>query len=127
MDNEENQAPLTVTDAQQKDFIWTWKSNGRSQKLSLWLPYFSHVEKIPRTKLWAFDYNGGRVLVNLDQLDFIMFYGATGELPLNFLDELATRGIVFLIHKRNSMHPYVFYPPVLLDQSDVLTRQILVP
>lgn len=126
MDNEENQAPLTVTDAQQKDFIWTWKSNGRSQKLSLWLPYFSRVEKIPRTKLWAFDYNGGRVLINLDQLDFIMFYGATGELPLNFLDELATRGIVFLIHKRNSMHPYVFYPPVLLDQSDVLTRQILV-
>lgn len=122
----DNSKPMTIDEAQQKDFIWTWKSNARGAKASLWLPYFSRVEKIPRTKNWLLDYNGGQLIVDLNKIDFIMFYGATGELSLEFLDSLAQHGIVFMIHRRNQMHPYVFYPPVLLDKSDILSRQIIV-
>lgn len=120
------ESPMTLDEAQQKDFIWTWKSNAKGAKVSLWLPYFSRVQSMARSKSWLIDYNGGQLLVDLDRVDFIMFYGATGELPLEFLDAMSQHGIVFLIHRRNQMHPYVFYPPVLMDKRDILTRQIIV-
>lgn len=116
---------MTLDEAQQKDFIWTWKSNARNTRVSLWLPYFSRVQSVARSKNWLIDYNGGQLLVDLSKVDFIMFYGATGELPLDFLDAMSQHGIVFLIHRRNQMHPYVFYPPVLMDRRDVLTKQVL--
>lgn len=124
MDNVEEL--MTVDEAQEKNFIWTWTSNARGSKVSLWLPYFQHVEKIPRSKKWALDYNGGRLLFEPEKIDFIMFYGASGELPLDFLDTLAQHQIIFLIHRRNQLHPYIFYPPGLIDKSDVITKQILV-
>ena len=34
-----------IEEEQHQDFIWTWKSNGRGNKVSVWLPYFSEVSK----------------------------------------------------------------------------------
>ena len=39
-----------------------------------------------------------------------MLYGASGELPLPFLDELSNKKISLLIHRRNLADPYVFTP-----------------
>lgn len=115
-----------VSEQQHPDFIWTWKSNARGAKVSLWLPYFSKVEKIPRSKLWHISYNGGNLGLELPKVDFIMFYGASGELPLEFLDALSQHKIPFMIHRRNQVHPYVFFPADSSDNENVLTRQILV-
>ena len=115
-----------ITDDQDLDFVWTWKSNSRNAKVSLWLPYFSEAKKIPRTKKWHVAYNGGALLVDLDRVDFIMFYGAAGNLSLEFLDALAQHRIPLMIHRRNQQHPYVFYPSVIGDDVDVLSKQILI-
>lgn len=117
---------MFVDPNQHPDFIWTWKSNARNAKVSLWIPYFSAVEKVPRTKTWTIAYNGGELSVDLKKVDFIMFYGACGELPLEFLDALAQHKIPFMIHRRNLTDPYVFFPSVHSDNENVLTRQILV-
>ncbi len=115
-----------ITDNQDLDFVWTWKSNSRSSKVSLWLPYFSEAKKIPRTKKWHVAYNGGALLVDLDRIDFIMFYGATGDLSLEFLDALSQHRISLMIHRRNQRYPYVFHPSVIGDDVDVLSKQILI-
>lgn len=115
----------TLKDVQHKDFIWTWKSNARGAKVSLWLPYFSNVEKIPRTKTWRLAYNGGALLVDLKDIDFIMFYGASGDLPLAFLDALDQHRIPLMVHRCHRPYPYVFYPANRSDDNDVLTAQIL--
>ena len=115
-----------ITQDQDLDFVWTWKSNSRSAKVSLWLPYFSDAKKIPRTKKWHVAYNGGALLVDLDRVDFIMFYGASGNLSLEFLDALAQHRIPLMIHRRNQRHPYVFHPSVIGDDVDILSKQILI-
>lgn len=117
---------LSINDAQQSDFIWTWKSNARGAKVSVWLPYFSKVEKIPRSKLWCIAYNGGNLIVDLEQVDFFMFYGATGDLPLEFLDALSRHRIPLMVHRRNVVHPLVFHPANIGGDPDVLSKQILV-
>lgn len=117
---------LSLESGQHPDFIWTWKSNSRSAKVSLWLPYFSNVEKIPRTKTWHFTYNGGEFAIDLAKVDFIMFYGASGTLPLDFLDALSQHRIPLIVHRRYQPRPYVFYPAGIGDDADLLTAQILV-
>ena len=84
-----------------QDFIWTWKSNGRGNKVSVWLPYFSEVSKNNNT--WCVKYNGGSLSLDLNKIDLIMFYGASGNLPLNFLDDVAKHNIVLMIHKRRAV------------------------
>ncbi len=115
-----------ISSDRESDFIWTWKSNSRSAKVSLWLPYFSEAKKIPRSKTWHVAYNGGALLVDLEKVDFIMFYGASGDLSVEFLDALAQHRIPLMIHRRNQRYPYVFYPSVANDDVDILSRQILV-
>lgn len=109
---------------QHPDFLWTWKSNSRSSKASIWLPYFSQAKKIPRSKSWNVEYNGGTLQLDLTQVDFLMFYGASGDVPLAFLDDAAKHGIVILIHRRNISSPYVFYPANEGDPTDLLSHQI---
>ena len=111
-----------IEEEQHQDFIWTWKSNGRGNKVSVWLPYFSEVSKNNNT--WCVKYNGGSLNLDLNKIDLIMFYGASGNLPLNFLDDVAKHNIVLMIHKRNVTRPYVFYTSNIGDSLDVLSRQI---
>ncbi len=121
---ESDQSIPVVTEEQHPDFIWTWKSNQKGTKASVWLPYFSEAKKIPRTKRWSISYNGGEVEVDFSRVDFVMFYGATGDIPIAFLDDAAKHGVILMIHRRNIDDPYVFYPSSFSDQDDLLSKQI---
>ena len=118
---------MEIDSFQHPDFIWTWKSSKRSKRASLWLPYFQKVERLPKGKSdrYCFEFNGGEVTCHLKEIDFLMLYGATGELPVAFLDRLATYKIPLMIHRRNMPRPYVFFPSIDTDNNDVLTSQIL--
>ena len=100
----------TMNDVQHADFIWTWKSNARGSKASIWVPYLGSIEKRPRSKNWLLTYNGGKLELDLENIDFIMFYGACGSLPLDFIDAVSQHKIVLMIHRRNQIHPMVFFP-----------------
>lgn len=113
-----------VEGEQHSDFVWTWKSSIRGARASIWVPYFNKAERIPRSKKWKIIYNGGEIIVDLEKVDFIMFYGASGAIPLTFLDDLSQQKIVSMIHRRNQPVPYVLYPPNLGDDLDIVSRQI---
>ena len=113
-----------INEFQHPDSIWTWKSNQRAGKASLWLPYVSRVEKLKKNA-WRFTYNGGEVDTDLSQLDCVMFYGAAGEIPVTLIDELASRRVPLLVHRRNIGRPAIFLPAPRADSEDILTKQIL--
>lgn len=117
--------PLVINKLQNQDFIWTWKSSSRSSKVSVWIPYFNEVSKGKGKSHWLISYNGGDLDLDLNKVDFILFYGASGMLPLEFLDQLSAHGIIFIIHRRNLIRPYFFFPSNLGDSQDLLTKQIL--
>ena len=98
-----------IDEFQHPDSIWTWKSNKRDRKASLWLPYVSRVEKLKKN-VWRFTYNGGEVDTDLARLDCVMFYGAAGEIPVALIDELASRRVPLLVHRRNIGRPAIFLP-----------------
>lgn len=111
---------------QHADSIWTWPSS-KSGKLSLWLPYFDRVEPA-RTRekdCFRFVYKGGEVSIPLKRVEFIMLYGASGYLPVEFLDRLSVYRIPLMIHRRNMPSPYLFFPDAGADPRDVLSQQIL--
>ena len=109
------------------DSIWTWKTAKGRKKATLWLPYFQSVERAkPRSKtLYRFTYNGGDFEADLRQIDCIMIYGATGTLPVSFLDSLSVQGIHLLIHRRGMPQPYVFLPSQGSHSTDVLSEQLI--
>jgi len=45
-------------------------------------------------------------------------------MPLAFLDDLASKRIPLLIHRRNLPDPYVFMPGMRRDDTDILTAQL---
>ena len=109
---------------QHPNSIWTWKSNKRGARSALWLPYVSGAKKL-KGQTWRFKFNGGEVDAELSKLDCIMFYGATGEIPIALIDALATHRVPLLVHRRNVGRPAVFLPAPRVDAEDMLTRQIL--
>ena len=109
---------------QHPDSIWTWKTNRRRGRASLWIPYLSEIRKNASKKTWTIQYKGGEVEISPKEVDLIMFYGASGSLPLPFIDDLAQTGAVILIHRRNLARPVCFYPAQKTDDADILTRQI---
>ena len=72
---------MEMDKSQHPDSIWTWKTNSRRGKASLWLPYLSEVKSIKGDK-YCFTYNGGSVEARLRDIDFIMLYGASAHLPV---------------------------------------------
>ena len=119
---------IEIDENQHPDSIWTWKSADRTKKTSLWIPYFQGLERLPKGKSdrYTITFNGGSVTFHLKQIDFLMFYGATGDLPIKFLDKLAFYKIPLLIHRRNMPRPYVFFPEPGPAEKDLLSQQILV-
>ena len=113
-----------MNEFQHPNSIWTWKSNKRGSRCALWLPYVSGAEKL-KGQTWRFKFNGGDVDVELPKLDCIMFYGASGEIPIALIDALATHRVPLLVHRRNVGRPAVFLPAPRVDAEDMLTRQIL--
>ena len=113
-----------IDEFQHPDSIWTWQSNKRGAKSSLWLPYLSGAEKV-KGRTWRFAYNGGEVEADLSKLDCVMFYGASGAIPVALIDELAAQRVPLLVHRRNIGRPAVFLPAPRVDAEDILTGQIL--
>lgn len=113
-----------ITKIQHPNSIWTWKSNQRGGKVSIWLPYLSKVEK-KKGSSWLFEYKGGELVADLNKVDCVMVYGASGSLPVALIDELKIRRIPLVIHRRNMVSPAVFLPGLRPDPNDLLTRQIL--
>jgi CRISPR/Cas system-associated endonuclease Cas1 len=120
------QRPMEIDGLQHPDFIWTWKSSRRAGKVSLWLPYLQSIERLPKGKSdrYRFSFNGGEVTCHLKEVDFLMLYGASGALPVEFLDKLSTYRIPLIIHRRNLPRPYVFFPQSTDAALDVLSHQI---
>ncbi len=116
--------PPEITEFSHPDSIWTWKSNSRSRKASVWIPYFEAVEKVKGTT-YKIRFNGGPVDIDLKTVDCLLIYGAAGSLPVDFLEALNTHGITLLIHRRNIPTPMVLHPLNTTDQADVLSRQIM--
>ena len=115
---------MEIDKLQHPDSIWTWKTNSRRGKASLWLPYLSEVKSMKGDK-YCFTYNGGSVEARLRDIDFIMLYGASGDLPVAFLDALNNQKIPLIIHRRNLSDPYLFLPTYHSDRQDILTAQIV--
>jgi CRISPR-associated endonuclease Cas1 len=115
---------MEINELQHPNSVWTWKNSQRRQKASLWLPYFSKVTKLKGDR-YLFEYNGGEITTPLKKIDFIMLYGASGDLPVKFLDALNTYKIPLIIHRRNLSDPYIFIPTYHADRQDILTAQIL--
>ena len=113
-----------ISEFQHPDSIWTWKSNKRRRKTTLWLPYVSRVEKVKKS-VWRFTYNGGEVDTDVARLDCVMFYGATGQIPIALIDDLAALRVPLLVHRRNIGRPAVFLPAPRADANDILTKQII--
>ena len=118
---------MEMSELQHPDSIWTWKS-AKTGKASLWLPYFDRVEPVRSAgkDIYRFVHKGGEVIVNLKKIETIMLYGASGSLPIAFLDHLNRYRIPLMIHRRNMESPYLFFPDVGSDPRDVLSRQISV-
>ena len=111
-----------MDDFQHPDSVWTWSSSVRRGRASLWIPYLQGIEK---TKAgWLITYSGGEFVADLSKVDSILLYGATGSLPVSFLDDLASKRVPLLIHRRNLADPYVFVPGGRRDDADILTAQI---
>jgi hypothetical protein len=101
-----------MDELQHPDSIWTWSSSGRKSKASLWIPYLQSVTKVKGAKgHWKVTFNGGEFQFDLDKVEVILFYGASGDLPLTFLDELAAKRIPALFHRRK-LHLMRWYTPL---------------
>jgi len=106
------------------DSIWTLQRTGKGRQ-SLWIPYLQSVERVtPRGAKWRIVFNGGEVVRAAAEIDHLMLYGATGTLPVAFIDALAVAGVVLTLHRRGMAQPYVMLPSRTIDADDVLTQQI---
>ncbi|MGI9298463.1 MAG: CRISPR-associated endonuclease Cas1 [Gammaproteobacteria bacterium] len=92
--------------------------------MTLWIPYLQKISK-KKVKRWEIRYNGGEYEADLSRIDGIMFYGASGDLPLEFIDALGTERIPAIVHRRNMMAPTIILPAPKIDPDDILTKQIL--
>lgn len=109
---------------QHPDFVSTWKPTTRGARESLWIPYLQSIESVPRSKRWRLTYNGGVLETDLSRVDTVFFYGATGDLPLSFLDAANQHRIVLILHRRNIPVPSLFLPSHGLDEDDLLSKQL---
>lgn len=114
---------MKIDEFQHPDSIWTWKSNARGGRASLWIPYLNTIEKLKGYN-WRLSYNGGELDVNLDKVDTILLYGGKADLPIEFLDQLGTKRIPMLIHRRNMASPTLVTPSARPASNDILGKQI---
>jgi CRISPR/Cas system-associated endonuclease Cas1 len=113
---------MEIDDFQHPDSIWTWSSSARRGRASVWIPYMKSIEKSKGG--WIAVYNGGDVLIDPAKVDSILLYGATGALPVSFLDDLAAHRVPLMVHRRNLPDPYVFVPGGRRDDVDILSAQV---
>jgi CRISPR/Cas system-associated endonuclease Cas1 len=109
---------------QHPDGIWTWKTDAKSKSAMLWLPYLQEIKKGKGKGVWVLAYKGGEFQADLSHIDSLMLYGASGNLPLTFVDDLNTHKVPLVLHRRNMVAPCEFLPANTRDARDLLSFQI---
>lgn len=89
----------------------------------IYVPYARHIEKV-RGDCIHIVYNGGELVVRPSNADVIMFYGATGSVPLEVLDLLGRNGVPVVIHRKHLPRPMWIYPGPGNDRADLLSCQV---
>lgn len=96
---------------------------GRNQLF--YIPYLATIEAVKRPR-WRVLFKGGEVEINLAATDGVLFYGASGEVPVPFLDDAATHRVPITFHRTHKAEPLVLTPAVAAGRDDLITQQILV-
>ena len=105
--------------------VWVSRWNYRG-KASVWIPYLVSIKRVKKgVPIYHVAFNGGQLEIDLRKFEFIMLYGACGDLSLEFLDDLNKHKIILTIHRRNISDNLIFTPQSLSSKEDVLSSQIL--
>ncbi|TXI04135.1 MAG: hypothetical protein E6Q76_12950 [Rhizobium sp.] len=97
---------------------------GRGEARLYYVPYLGGIERKSATR-FLIRYNGGEITVDLRKTEGILFYGATGSLPVEFLDAANQNGVPITFHRTHQAEPYVLTPSPIAGRKDLLTQQIL--
>lgn len=89
-----------------------------------YIPYLASIECLKRP-VYLIKYNGGEIEVSLKRTEAILFYGASGDLPVTFLDDAARHRVPITFHRTHQSDPYLLTPAVSGGRNDLLTQQIL--
>lgn len=99
-----------------------WSGKAPHRRAYVYIPYFSHAAKFSGAR-WKIAFNGGEIVINPALSQTIMFYGASGNLPLELLDDLLKSGTTLVIHHRGSLKatyltqtPQRMFPDTLSSQ-----------
>lgn len=91
--------------------------------VSTWIPYLQTLSQ-QKKGIWDAAYQGGTVQINLSQSHTVMFYGASGSLPVEFLLDAAKHDVTILIHSSRTRKPMVLTQHPRAGKPDVLSAQI---
>jgi len=97
---------------------------GQAGRPLYYIPYLAEIECLKRPR-YRIRYNGGEVDVSLKTAEAILFYGASGSIPVAFLDDASTYRVPITFHRTHRSEPYLLTPAVSGGRGDLLTRQIL--
>lgn len=94
-----------------------------NRKQYIWLPYANNITA--GAKKVKIDYKGGQIDSQWKDIHSIMFYGATADIPQDFLEKCALYKIPVVIHRRNIPRAVIICPTLPPDQESILTKQII--
>jgi CRISPR/Cas system-associated endonuclease Cas1 len=103
--------------------VLTFPSTGKPAAL-VYVPYLQSIEREQGDR-FLIRFNGGEISVDLPKIECMLFYGASGAIPLEFLDAANRHRVPLTFHRTHQAEPYVLMPTAKVDLNDVLTAQIL--
>lgn len=111
-----------MDELQRKDSVIVFP--GSAGKPLYYVPYLQSIECVKRP-VYRVRYNGGEIDISLKTAEAVLFYGASGELPVSFLDDASQYRVPITFHRTHKSEPYLLAPAVTGGRNDLLTRQIL--
>lgn len=97
---------------------------GKAGRPLYYIPYLTAIECL-RRPAYRIRFNGGEVDVSLQKAEAILFYGASGSIPVAFLDDASRYRVPITFHRTHRSEPYLLTPAVAGGRNDLLTQQIL--
>lgn len=89
-----------------------------------YVPYLIAVERLAKFR-YRVSYNGGEIEIDLQKAESILFYGASGQIPVEFLDACNESRVPLTFHRTHQSEPYVLAPSPMSGRADLITQQIL--
>lgn len=92
-----------------------------------YIPYLQSLVRkgAPKHCVWIARFQGGEVDLSLKLLNAVMFYGVSGDLPVEFLSDAGDCGVGVIFHTRHKKTPLTLMPGARADRNDILGAQIL--